>query len=137
MVELAFLCEDRLEASEFECGSERSYSIHTIERLRARMDPGDRLLFIIGADAFDEIRTWHRWRDVIATVEFIVVSRPGHLYAVPDGAVVHSLASVQMPVSSSLIREKLTLCEKPEELPSAVFDYICRNRLYGFGSACR
>jgi nicotinic acid mononucleotide adenylyltransferase len=38
------------------------------------------LAFLIGADAFAEIRTWYRWQDVVRLVEFIVVTRPGSDY---------------------------------------------------------
>jgi nicotinate-nucleotide adenylyltransferase len=137
MVQLACANEPALQASDLEAGSEHSYSIHTIERLRAVLPPDERLLFIIGADAFDEIQTWYRWRDVVAAVEFIVVTRPGHGYSIPEGARVHPLGSVQSDVSSSAIRHKLALCGRPMELPTAVFEYIRENRLYGYGSACR
>ncbi len=46
----------------------------------------DTLFFIIGADAFADIRSWRRWEDVVAGVEFIVVTRPGHVYDSPPGA---------------------------------------------------
>jgi nicotinate-nucleotide adenylyltransferase len=137
MVELACAGEQALEASDLESGSSRSYSIETIERLKAGMAPADRLFFIIGADAFDEVQTWHRWRDVVAAVEFIVVTRPGHDYAIPEGARVRPLGSVNMTVSSSQIRQMLARRQQPEELPPAVFDYIREHGLYGFGSACR
>ena len=65
------------------------------------------LFFIIGSDAFAEIQTWRRWEDVIRAVEFIVVARPGHEIAGPPGARVHRLDSVELPVSSSDIRDAL------------------------------
>ena len=136
MVELACTGEQALEPSALESGEEQSYSIVTIEGVRAGLTPADRLFFVIGADAFAEISTWYRWQEVVQLVEFIVVTRPGHQYIVPSGARVHSLASVQSAVSSSGIREKLARCEAPEELPPAVFAYIREHRLYGFGSAC-
>ena len=136
MVELACADERALEASALESGTEQSYSIITIEGVQSGLSPDDRLFFVIGADAFAEISTWYRWREVLHLVEFIVVTRPGHEYAVPDGARVHPLASVRLPVSSSEVREKLARCEAPHELPPAVFDYIREHRLYGFGSAC-
>jgi nicotinate-nucleotide adenylyltransferase len=130
MVELA--CEDEpiFEASSLESGSAKSYSIDTIERLRATLAPGDRLFFVIGADAFAEIATWHRWRDVVAQVEFIVVTRPGHEYTAPPGARVHRLDTLALPVSSSEIRRQLAESESPGELPPKVLDYIRANRLY-------
>jgi nicotinate-nucleotide adenylyltransferase len=137
MVELACDGERAFEPSALESGTEHSYSILTIKRVRPGLAASDRLFFIIGADAFAEISTWYRWREVLEQVEFIVVTRPGHDYVTPDGARVHRLASVHLPVSSSAIREKLARCEAPQELTPPVFDYIREHRLYGFGSASR
>lgn len=136
MAQLACDGEDRLFASDLESGSARSYSIDTIERVRHSLAPDDRLMFLIGADAFHEIGSWRRWEDVISLVEFIVVTRPGHNYVVPPNARVWPLGSVSLPVSSSRIRDQLARCERPEELPRNVFEYIREHRLYGFGSAC-
>ena len=41
------------------------------------------------------------------SVEFIVVTRPGHDYDSPPGARVHRLETVALPVSSSEIRQEL------------------------------
>src|SRR5437764_1602699 len=91
MVELACAADSRFEASRVEAGTQKSYSIVTIERLRSQLAPDDTLFFIIGADAFAEITSWYRWQQVVQAVEFIVVTRPGHVYSVPDGARVHRL----------------------------------------------
>jgi nicotinate-nucleotide adenylyltransferase len=130
MVELACAADPRFAPSRAEAGTERSYSIHTIEKLR-REHPEDEFFFLIGADAFEEIQTWHRWRDVVRQVEFIVVSRPGHDYRVPGGAQVHRLDSVAVPVSSSEVREALARGECPREVPDAVLAYARAHRLYG------
>lgn len=127
MVELACAADPRFIPSRLEEGREKSYSILTIERVKAS---GDRLFFIIGADAFAEIRTWLRWMDVIAEVEFIVVTRPGHLYSSPSGARVHRLETVALPVSSSEIRQALARGQAPSELPAEVLDYIRTQKLY-------
>ena len=80
MCELACGVDPRFEVSRVEEGSERSYSILTIEKLRGlSVAP---LSFLIGADAFAEVRSWHRWREVAALVEFLVVTRPGAMYEV-------------------------------------------------------
>src|SRR5260370_1510248 len=91
MAELACQDQPRFEVSRLEEGTARSYSIDTIERLRSSLAPGDELYFLIGADAFAEIRTWHRWQDVARCVSFLVVSRPGHVYDVPPGVSLHRL----------------------------------------------
>ena len=128
MVELACAADSGFVASRMEEGAEKSYSIHTIERVKAQ---NGEVYFIIGSDAFAEIRTWHRWEDVIRAVEFIVVARPGHQIAIPPGARVHRLDTLASPVSSSAIRDALTRGETPAELPSAVAAYIRAKGLYG------
>jgi len=177
MVELACAVDPRFHASRLEEGRAVSYSIHTIERLRASGDrtgpsgsvvrassseeartgpPGsvvrasskeesstgpsssvvptgsseDTLFFIIGADAFAEIRSWRRWEDVVAGVEFIVVTRPGHVYDSPPGARVFRLETVALPVSSSEIRQELSRGRMPSDLPPGVAEYIHAHGLY-------
>jgi nicotinate-nucleotide adenylyltransferase len=130
MVQLACEGEPLFEASDIESGSGKSYSIDTIERLRSSLPAGDQLYFIIGTDAFAEILTWHRAADVIRLVDFIVVTRPGHDYAIPPGARVLRLDTLVLTVSSSGIRSKLAAGAHPAELPDKVFEYIRANGLY-------
>lgn len=127
MVELACAADPRFLVSRLEEGDRKSYSIHTIERVKAAN--GD-VFFIIGSDAFAEIETWHHWEEVIRAVEFIVVARPGHQIISPPGARAHRLETVELPVSSSEIRDALARGETPAVLPQAVADYIRDNRLY-------
>ncbi len=127
MVELACQGDPRLVMSRLESGAGKSYSIDTIERVRAS---GENPYFIIGADAFAEIATWHHWQDLVRLTEFIVVTRPGHQYASPPGARVHRLDTVALPASSSEIRRRLAAGEIPPELPSKVARYIAEKGLY-------
>jgi nicotinate-nucleotide adenylyltransferase len=130
MAELACACDPRFVVSRLEEATERSYSIETIEKLNSQLAAGDELFFIIGADAFAEIRTWHRWRDVAAAVRFLVVSRPGHVYEAPAEVRADRLDTVHLPVSSSDIRKELAAGLRPAEVPGQVLDYIARNGLY-------
>jgi nicotinate-nucleotide adenylyltransferase len=131
MTELACQVDPRFIASRLEseedAGDGKSYSVDTVERVR---ELGQQPYFIIGADAFAEIPTWHRWQDLVRLTEFIVVTRPGHPYSAPPGARVHRLDTVALPVSSSEIRRKLAAGEIPEELPPAVSRYIYERGLY-------
>ncbi len=128
MAELACAGEPAFEVSRIEQDTARSYSILTIEKLLA--GGAGPLGFLIGADAFADIETWHRWRDVIRKVKFIVVSRPGAQYRVPNGAVVHQLSGLSLPVSSSAIRLRLKEGDASVPVPPAVLDYIHSHRLY-------
>ncbi len=133
MVELACAADPRFEASRIEAGSARSYSIHTIEKLNAlgMHRPG----FLIGADAFAEIRSWYRWRDVVSSVDFIVVTRPPAAppdanWETPPGAIVHELTGLDLPISSSRIREQLMRGDFAVAVPASVLAYIRQHGLY-------
>jgi nicotinate-nucleotide adenylyltransferase len=130
MVEVACHDQPAFEASRLEAGEGKSYSIQTIETLKSGLSPADRLFFLIGADAFAEIESWHRAPDVIRAVNFIVVTRPGHDYDVPLGATVYRLDTVALPVSSSEIRKRLGAGEEPDEIPPPVLSYIREHDLY-------
>ena len=134
MAELACAGEPRFEVSRLEQDTPRSYSITTIEKVRAGMEPGGELFFIIGADAFAEIRTWLRWRDVAGAVTFLVVSRPGHVYEAPPEVRLERLDSVDLRISSSGIRAGLARGERPEGVPEPVLEYIYEHGLYGAGA---
>ncbi len=140
MVELACCGVARLEPSRLEApdgDSQPDYSIDTIERVRAGLAPGDELFFIIGADAFAEIRLWWHWQEVVRRVEFIVVSRPGAASGeAPPETRVRWLEDVQVPASSTEIRERLRKGEELGDwLPPAVLSYIREQGLYGCAAA--
>jgi nicotinate-nucleotide adenylyltransferase len=128
MAQLACAADPRFEVSRIEEGTARSYTILTIEKLTARgIGP---LSFLIGADAFKDIRSWYRWEEVLASVEFIVVTRPGAVWETPPGAVVHELAGLQLPESSSDIRTQLTRGDSVVPVPESVLRYIRERGLY-------
>ena len=130
MVKLACAGHPKFEVSEIEQGRERSYTIHTLERFRKQLEPDDRLFFLIGADAFDELETWHRWQDVVRLTEFIVVSRPGREYHVPVGAKVLRLENVRLPTASTAIRAQLAAGEATPDIPVNVREFIKSRGLY-------
>jgi nicotinate-nucleotide adenylyltransferase len=127
MVELACAVDRRFVPSRLEEGDKKSYSIDTIERVKAE---GGDVLFIIGADAFAEITKWHRAADVIRAVEFIVVTRPGHIYETPPGARVLRLETLALMTSSSEIRKELAQGRIPADLPTQLLEYVRRQGLY-------
>jgi nicotinate-nucleotide adenylyltransferase len=58
-----------------------NYSIDTVRRLKETLKKADRLFFLIGIDAFDEIAKWHEAESLFRECEFIVASRPGYSLA--------------------------------------------------------
>jgi nicotinate-nucleotide adenylyltransferase len=131
MVALACRNQSGLEPSRLEEGAGRNFSIDTVERILPTLDPSDKLYFLLGSDAFEEIETWHRWQDLVRLLDFIVVTRAGYQDHAPQGARIHRIDGLDLPVSSSGIRARLAAGEPTPELPSAVRQYIDTHHLYG------
>ena len=130
MVELACAADVRFEASRIEDRPGRSYSFDTVVMAREQCGESAQLFFLIGADAFAEIRSWHRWQELVKLVKFIVVSRPRRAFDVPEGAQVERLDTLELPVSSSGIRKSLERGELDVPIPDGVRDYIMSHGLY-------
>ena len=79
MVALACAGEPRFVPSPVEAPApgRPSYSILTVRRFRRELGPGAELYFLIGADAFLDIRSWQQWRALLDAAHFLVISRPG------------------------------------------------------------
>jgi nicotinate-nucleotide adenylyltransferase len=108
-----------------------SYTIDTVRAFRRRF-PGRPLYFIVGADTVQDIPNWHRWRDLIRTVRFVAVSRPGFTLASLPG---YADRFLLLPcrgyrVSSAGLRTRLVRGGRAPELPPKVAAYIKRHRLY-------
>lgn len=134
MVEIACQGYPGFEASALESGSQQSFTIDTILKVRQQLTPGDRLFFLIGADAFDDFETWKGWQELVQLTEFIVVARPESEYRVPRNARVHRLDGLALQISSSTIRTLLAAGEPTPELAPGVRAFIQERGLYGFGS---
>lgn len=109
-----------------------SFTYDTVQTFRRRY-PQRALYFIIGADTVMELPTWHRYRELIQEVRFVVVSRPGHrlkpLSEFPCRFVLLPIPGLK--VSSSAVRKKLARGIRTiHDLPRRVAAYIHRRRLY-------
>jgi nicotinate-nucleotide adenylyltransferase len=58
-----------------------NYSISTVRRLKKVLTKSDKLYFLIGMDAFQDIATWRQPEELLAECDFIVASRPGYSLA--------------------------------------------------------
>lgn len=127
-----------MEVSDLELQREGpSYTSTTLERLRAEGFRPSQLFFILGADAFEEIATWHDYPRILELSNFVVVSRPGfpisHVTSSPAGedTGVFFVVGDTPNVSSTEIRRRVGAGESIEGLvPSVVADHIRRHRLY-------
>jgi len=130
------------------------YSIDTVRALQRQLRRSNRLYFLIGVDAFLDLPHWKKYRRLLESVNFIVVSRPGfdakRISAVvpPDllrrgqgrktqGSIrlhhttVQILHGVDVPVASRDIREMVRDHRRVTGLvPPLVEQYILKEALY-------
>lgn len=148
---------DGIEVSDAEIRREGpSYSLLTIREF-ALADPSADLLFVLGADAFTEIPTWHRYEELLAACDFVLLPRPGaaaeppspgalriekeasHCYSwkgcsyrLPGGRRLYCPELPALDISSRAIREKVRTGKCIRGLvPPEVELYIRRHGLYG------
>ena len=154
MLELAIAGEKGLTVSPIE--AERhgpSYTIDTLTIIRKRFGTDVTFFYVIGLDAFAEIRTWKDYLFLLQKVSFVVIDRP-----CPDGTTceqvvmtelqgytgpeegpwvhetsspIYRLAMAPVAVSSTAVRMLLQKGEPVADLvPEQVLDYIKGNNLY-------
>ncbi|SDD52873.1 nicotinate-nucleotide adenylyltransferase [Actinokineospora iranica] len=109
-----------------------TYTVDTLRDLRATY-PDDELFFITGADALEQILSWHRVDELFTLAHFVGVTRPGyHLKDahLPSGSV--SLIEVPaMAISSTDCRKRVAAGDPVWYLvPDGVVQYISKRGLY-------
>lgn len=156
MLSLATADESNISVSTLELDHATSrYSFDTLTELKA-IYPNDRIFFVMGADSWMEIRTWHRWEDVLLLTDHVVVSRPGHQLSfdhVTDkvrerivdvrgekGSIstlpqpqIYFTNAVHFDISATEIREdvrKDDVLDRTDDVPDAVAKYIEKYELY-------
>jgi nicotinate-nucleotide adenylyltransferase len=143
MVELLCAGQPGLEASSLESPEETTgpnYTIDTLRRLRAQLQPSDEIYVVVGIDAFLELERWRDPRGLLAAAQWIVVARPEFSpeqlatmqFSAAERVRVHLLKDVQVPVSATEVRRRLITGEDCSGwLPQRVLDYIRQHKLYG------
>ena len=61
-----------------------SYTIDTLELMRADLAADDQLFLLLGWDAFCGLPTWHRWEDLLLHCHILVLQRPDADSEPPD-----------------------------------------------------
>ncbi|HNR24324.1 MAG TPA: nicotinate-nucleotide adenylyltransferase [Candidatus Bipolaricaulis anaerobius] len=111
------------------------YTVDTVATMKELHPEG--VAYIVGADIFARIETWHDWPRLLASCPFIVAPRPGTpptvFHRPPfDRAQIHFLDMPLISMSSSEIRRRYR-CGLPTEglVPPAVDQWIRAHGLYG------
>lgn len=149
MLALALAGRQHMRLSDIEMGVDGpTYTIDTLDRLEAHHPAlAGRFCFVIGADAFAEIRTWREWTRLLDRCRFAVVARPGYrVEELParlpdiahrmsdspaDDADIVLIDAVTRAISATALRDALTRGEDVSTLlPAAVAEYAVREQLY-------
>ncbi|MNM38261.1 putative nicotinate-nucleotide adenylyltransferase [compost metagenome] len=128
-----------------------SYTIETLELMRAELAASDQLFLLLGWDAFCGLPSWHRWEELLQHCHILVLQRPDADVEPPDalrnllaarsvsdpqaliGPAGHIAFVWQTPlaVSATQIRQLLASGKSVRFLvPDAVLAYIDAHNLY-------
>ncbi|MFH1157046.1 MAG: nicotinate-nucleotide adenylyltransferase [Pseudomonadota bacterium] len=98
-----------------------SFTIDTIEHFLAMPETGTDLYFILGSDAFADMGTWKRTRDIFRLASLIIMVRPGHGLDLGDACgVINTMLSERYHYdrdADALVHQDLKpvhLCRVPE-----------------------
>jgi nicotinate-nucleotide adenylyltransferase len=85
MVKLAIAEYPQLKLDDRECArNEPSFTIDTLKTLRTEVGESQSLIFILGTDAFANIKTWHRYQELLNFCHLVVLQRPGYQHSISD-----------------------------------------------------
>lgn len=123
-----------LEISSYEIDKEGpSYAFQTLEYFASQYR-GEKLIWVIGSDAFESVNTWAEVDRVIDQVEFLVINRPGGTInkdQIPTGLTWRQIEISALDISSTKIRTLIKEGKAFEPLlPSSVSSYIKSHRIY-------
>lgn len=129
-----------------------SYSVDTLEQIRAELGEQVSISWVMGTDAFNGLESWHRWRDLLGLAHLVVIARPGEALretgAVAELLQQHRAASAEVlqreaqghvvllslapyPVSATQIRVAIQKQQALDGiLPASVVNYIEQHQLY-------
>ena len=152
MVRRAVEGADRLSVDARELARDKpSYTIDTLESIRAELGADDQLFLVLGWDAFCGLPGWHRWEELLQHCHILVLQRPDADVEPPDalrnllaarsesdpttlpGPAGHISFVWQTPlaVSATQIRQLLASGKSVRFLvPDAVLAYIDAHALY-------
>ncbi len=119
----------------------KTYTIDTIEQLKALCRSDVRLYFITGADAIHQIMSWKEPERLLSLCDFVAVTRPGYqknklfedIGELRDkfASRIHYMEVPALAISSSDIRNRIRRGEPIKYLlPQEVEDYIYKFGLY-------
>lgn len=151
MLRLALSGRDDFIADDTEIArQQKSYTIDTVETFKQRY-PNANLVVIIGGDSLLNLHKWHRYEELVESVNWVVMNRPGFALELNDelanrvvksaqelpqdrGGKIWIFEQTDFAISSTALRTELAAQKSDklskEFLSEAVFAYIKAQQLY-------
>jgi nicotinate-nucleotide adenylyltransferase len=132
-----------------------SYSIETLRELHLAFGPDAEIFFVLGMDAFLEIKTWKEYEHLFDYAHFVIITRAGFervthkealsaldigikptatdpsVFSAPSGKAVRIVGTTLMDISSTRIRNLVRDHRSIRFLvPENIGKYIAENGLY-------
>ena len=142
MTEMAVCDNPYFEVSQIELHREGpSYSVDTLRELRSLHGSETEFYFITGADAVNELATWHEPEELLRLCHFIAATRQGCALNLPrlrrelgERVVrerIHELSTPELEISSTNIRARIRVGLSIKYLvPGTVEAFIYKEGLY-------
>ena len=133
------------------------YTYDTLTELRRELGAQQSLVLLVGADAFLELATWHRWHALFDLAHIVVAYRPGYpidtwqsrmpeplaheygarsmqqplaVHLAPAGGIA-TVSMTGLDISATFVRNAIRMRQSARYLlPEAVLDYIRSHALY-------
>jgi len=156
MVRLAIADQPAMQADDREIRRNRpSYTVETLEEIRAEIGKDTPLWFLIGSDSLQRLDNWQRWQELFDLAHLAVAIRPGFAEQslapairqqwqtrqsgrIPNSAASGTIQRLSMPpleLSASAIRSSLADDMDISHLvPPAIAAYIAQHGLYRKGA---
>lgn len=110
-----------------------SYSIHTVEAVAERR-PDAELFYLTGADAYADIASWHRARELVELARMVALPRPGATLAGLEPFFRSRVIEIDAPlvdISSSEVRRRARAGASVRYLvPAPVAAFLAKHRFY-------
>jgi len=134
MVNLAVVSSDFFSVSDFEANKKTpGYTIETLEHFSKKFK-SEEIVFLMGGDCLKEIKTWHRWKDLLENFKLAVFIRDGFNEDEIEGEILEKVQILKNPiinVSSSEIRNRIKKGRAYRYfVPERVYHYIEALGLY-------
>lgn len=152
MVALAVADEPALSVDDRELRRDKpSYTVDTLESLRAELAADDQVFLLLGWDAFCGLPSWHRWQELLDHCHLLVLQRPDADSEAPEalrdllaarsvsdplvlagpGGQISFIWQNPLAISATQIRQLLAVGRSVRFLlPDAVLAYIHAHGLY-------